>query len=289
MPDEGTEQTPDVTSEQESPIEEQVQPVAEGGAEPVADDEGAVAEPTFDFSTDEGILAAAEQNPTLKGLLERMKKDGENTGRQRYESEMRRRMASDESLAAGARILAERLGVAADDESVQQYVQTFTQPYQAAAHAQTALAWINGAREVLSDEGKQGIDMALSLAGDDPAQLTTIVNQLWAGYGQNAHKSGRDAFEAELRDMKPEDARKNPALLSLYERMREYETAAEERAQRTTAARASRDPGPATSRGRAPTGNRPDEIDEILRTAKPGSSEYAQAYTEKYGFAVPTR
>jgi hypothetical protein len=45
---------------------------------------------TFDLSTDDGIRAAAESNPALKGYFDKLQADAANTARQQRDNELRR-------------------------------------------------------------------------------------------------------------------------------------------------------------------------------------------------------
>jgi hypothetical protein len=99
MPDTATEQSDVAVSEQPEGTGEHLNGVNTSDLNAVAGSNEAVADggSTFDPSlleSDEGILKIAEQYPNLKGLLEKQRKDGENIGRQRLESELRKDMGS---------------------------------------------------------------------------------------------------------------------------------------------------------------------------------------------------
>lgn len=284
MVDEQTEQTPEVSAEQNAPVPEQVEPVAESEVGAVAAEDGAVAErevetPAIDWSRPDEVrrVLEAPEYRGIRDLLEEQRLNSENTAKQRFEADMRRQAASDEVLAQAAQGLARELGVADDDEAVRRYVQSFAQPHSQRAVTETAKAWIDGAKSILSDEGKQGIDMALSLAEDDPEKLVSIVNQLWTGYGQTIAQNT-------LNDVSLESV---PASSRLRKEIDEHvakQVEAELKA-RDTAASAI-DPGPSASTGIAPGTTRDQEIDHILQTAPASSKQYADAYQTKYGFAL---
>lgn len=99
MPDTATEQSGVAVSEQPEGMGEHLDGANTLDLNAVAGSNEAVADggSTFDPSlleSDEGILKIADKYPNLKGLLEKQRKDGENIGRQRLESELRKDMGS---------------------------------------------------------------------------------------------------------------------------------------------------------------------------------------------------
>lgn len=244
-------------AEQPTPtLEQPFGDVAGSGVEDVAAGAGDVAEsPPIDIrsllASDDGIkslLADEQTGKTLKGYLEKEAKDAAFRERQAYEKELRMRASGDEAIAASAKRLALELGADPSDEAVRRYAETFTQPNREAAQVETALAWIDGAKQRLSPDGQAGIDMAVQLADNDPTALNGIVSQLWDGMAQNSAASSLAAYEAGLVDLKPEEVRQNPQLLAAFEKWREYEDSAEAGAQKVASTRI--DPGPSTTTGR---------------------------------------
>lgn len=282
MADEPTEQIPAVETEQVAPDEEQAsEPVAEVEDAPVAEDAGAVAE-SIDWSNPDNIRSLLD-SPEYKGvrdLLEEARLNGENTGKQRTEAELKRQQASDEVLAHAARTLALELGVDAEDEKVRQYVQSFTRPFTERNQIELNRLYIEGAKGGFSPDAQAAIDMAVEQAGDDVTALNSIVSQLW----QYRDQSSRQAAVSDLSlDQVPEGSRLHKEI---QERVAK-EVEAELKARATEANRV--ETGPRTSTGTAVGTTREQDIDNILRTAKPSSPEYQEAYREKYGFAVPVR
>jgi hypothetical protein len=183
MADEATEQIPAVETEQVAPSEEQATaPVAASESAPVATDDGAVAESVvIDWSNPDNIRGVLE-SPEYKGvrdLLEEARLNGENTGKQKTEAELRRQAASDEVLTDAAKRLALELGVEADDERVRQYAQAFTKPFIDRNQIEINKLYIEGAKSSFSPDAQAAIDMAVEQAGDDGEALGSIVTQLW--------------------------------------------------------------------------------------------------------------
>lgn len=255
MPDDiATEQIPDVGSEQVSDDSaEQQNAVADTGVEPVADDGGAVAgsEVQFDLSTDEGILAAAEANPTLKGLLERFKRDGENTGRQRTEAELRRKAASDEQIMRWQQDILRDKGVEISADEARQLL-----PWMDAHWDQARLNHAQGivgvARQFFGVGDDPALEAALAGYGDDPEQWDAVAGRMMATVAEKASKDAIAKHRQELLALSPADLRKDPDMVTLLSRWQEAEDKAEERAARTRANRV--ESSGITSSGTAPGG-----------------------------------
>lgn len=289
MVDEALEQTLAGEAEQSAPEPEQAGTVAELDGSAVADSpDEAVAEsevePSIDFSRPDAIRNLLEK-PEFKGiadLLEEQRLNAENATKQRLEADMRRRMASDEGVQMLAANLARELGVDPSEELVTRAAASIREPLLEESQRSINLTYIHEAKSSFSPDGQAAIDMAVAATGGDVEQLNGIVRQLWDYRANESHDAGRKAFEQELSGMKPEDLRKNSTLLSIFEKWREAEDAAETKAQQREANRI--DPGPATA-GRSPVNTRrQDELDQILQSTPAGSKQYADAYREKWGF-----
>ena len=258
MPDEGMEQTADPTPEQTTDaVTEQTQeavPVTSEGA--AASGEGAAPEPVVQFQSDAELRAFLESDDRGKSYLEKLRADEFNAARQKAEAdlrtELRRQAASDEVLQAAAANLARELGVEPDDDAVRRYAATFAQPLVERNQRELNRLYLDSAKAGFSADAQAAIDMAWEQAGDSAEAQNSIIGQLWNYRDQVSGESARTAFKAELKAMKPEDLRSDPDLVSLFERWREAEQEAEEKAERTRAAREGRNPGPSGARGTAP-------------------------------------
>lgn len=275
MPDDiVTEQTPDVDAEQAiSDSTEQPMAVADAGTEPVAGDAGAVAgsEVQFDLSTDEGILAAAEANPTLKGLLERFKRDGENTGRQRTESELRRKAASDEQIIRYQQDVLRTKGVELSADEAKELL-----PWMDAHWDQARLNHAKGLVGVAKQFFEVGDDPALEAAlagyGDDPEQWDAVAGRMMVTVAEKAAKEAITKHRQDLLALSPADLRKDPDMVALLSKWQEAENKAEERATRTRANRV--ETSGITSSGTAVGGNE--------RYLNMGPAEAARLPDEEY-------
>lgn len=100
LADELEEQSASVTTGAEETAIEAPAGAVEEAVEAVAGDGGAVAaQPvTFDLSTDDGIRAAAEANPTLRGYFQKLQADAANAARQQREAEIRREQGTVERV-----------------------------------------------------------------------------------------------------------------------------------------------------------------------------------------------
>ena len=109
---------PTITEERPTTLLEQALPVAEQGAEGVAEAmASAVAE--FDLSTPEGVKAAAEKFPALKAWREDGYGSGLEAGRRETERKYTRDQASSERVMEVAKDMYERMGVDLDPDSLQ--------------------------------------------------------------------------------------------------------------------------------------------------------------------------
>ena len=183
MADEATEQIPAVETEQVAPSSEQVNtPVAETESAPVAEGDGAVAESVvIDWSNPDNVrgLVDAPEYRAIKMLLDEARLNGENTGKQKTEAELRRQAASDEVLADAAKRLALELGVDASDEGVRRYAESFTKPFIDRNQVEINKLYIDAAKSSFSADAQAAIDMAVEQAGEDGEALASIVTQLW--------------------------------------------------------------------------------------------------------------
>lgn len=192
MPDEQTEQIPEVTTEQSAPLAEQAEPVAEDGDGAVAEDAGAVAEseveapPPIDWSKPENVRGVLD-SPEYKGirdLLEEQRLSGENTARQKLDAEMRQRAVSDEVIADRLKSIALEAGWDADDERLRRAVTAFHEPAVRRSKAELATNLIMSGSGALTDEGRSAIEIAVNMAEGDPDKLMRVFGQLWTGFGQ---------------------------------------------------------------------------------------------------------
>jgi hypothetical protein len=258
-----------------------VQDVAGGDTQDVAE---SPVEPDLAalLASDDGINRVLEDErfKTLRGRLDKEAKDAELRGRQAYEKELRQRQASDEVLAAAARTLALEMGVDAEEEKVKQYATTFTRPFIERNQVELSKVYIEGAKASLSPDAQAAIDLAVGQAGEDVEALNSIVGQLWQYHGQ---ASREDAVSNLSLEQVPEGSK-------LWKDLEAWKTREVETELKAREAEANKvDPGPRASTGSAISTSRTEEIDQTLRTAKPSSVEYQQAYSEKYGFKVPVR
>lgn len=265
MPDDAQEQTPVADPEQGTPaeLEQAAQPVAESGGDPVAEgDAGSVAESeVIDWSRPDTVRGILE-NPSYKGikdLLEEQRLNGENTGRQRYESEMRRQAVSDEAIGFYAKNVAMEMGVDADDERVKRFVQAFKDPITQQSQVSAARGLIESAKGLLSDEGKQGIDLALEAAGDNLETLHSIGAQLWTGFGDRVKN---DTLSTLSLDEVPEGSKLHKEIQSRVEK----ELEAELKARNIVATRI--DPGPRAGSGGGSSPGLTDEQIESMSAAE---------------------
>ncbi len=79
--------------------------------EPPDDTPGSDPPPVDDYSSDEGIMAAAERNPHLAGYLRKQKADGANEGAQAKETELRRASGAPDAVKRFTGQLFEKYGV----------------------------------------------------------------------------------------------------------------------------------------------------------------------------------
>lgn len=241
MPDDiVTEQIPDVSSEQAPDSVEQTNvSVADAATDSVADDAGAVAvgEVQFDLSTDEGILAAAEQNATLKGLLERFKRDGENTGRQRTESELRRKAATDDQIIRYQQEFARSKGVEISTDEAKELL-----PWMDAHWDQARLNHAKGLVGVAKEYFAVGDDPALEAAlagyGDDPEQWDAVAGRMMLTVAEKSAAEAVKKHRQDLLELSPADLRKDPDMVALLSKWQEAEDKAEARATVTRERRA---------------------------------------------------
>lgn len=286
MPDvETLEQTPAVQTEQVAPAAEQEStPVAGGAVEPVAADAGAVAEP-IDWSNPDsvrGVIGSPEYR-AIQMLVEEARLNGENTGVQKRDRQIREVASTDEVIAARLESIALRNGWDSSDEALRQAVAAFHEPANERSARELARLHIEQASRDFSADAKQALQIAMDAAGDDVSALNSVVGQLWTYQGESAKGEGRAAYEAEIAALTPEEARKNATLSSLFEKWREYEDSAEAAAQKVASNRI--DPGPSTTTGRpvtSGTNQRYLEMNADQLAALP-EAEYQQAKKLRLG------
>lgn len=115
MPDEETEQTVDVTTGAEETASEAPAGVVADAVESVAGDVEAVpATPVVDLSSDDGIKAAADAHPTLRGYFEKLQADAANAARQRRDAELRRDQGTSDRATAYHQWVVDQLNNGAD-------------------------------------------------------------------------------------------------------------------------------------------------------------------------------
>lgn len=295
MPDEQTEQLPVAPEQPESGAEQPTEVVADAETQDVAAaaPEDVAERPAPDLrallTSDDGIdqlLSDEELGRVLKGRVEKEAKDAAYRERMALEKAMREQTASTEFIAEEARNLAAIWGVNADDERLARHIMTIDAPRYARAQNELNELYYREAIQSFSEEQQERIQAAWD-AAETVEQKTALVGQVVGFREQSAADRAVIAYKAGLRDAKPEDLRKDPELVSLFERWAEAEDASEASARARTANAA--DPGPSVSRGEPSGTNRDQEIDTILSTRPASSREYQEAFQERYGFAMPVR
>ena len=290
MPDEATEQPSDAVAEQPEPTTEQpsgdvavsdAQDVAATSEEDVAE---APVEPDLAalLASDDGINRVLEDErfKTLRGRLEKEAKDAELRGRQAFEKEMRQKQASDEVLAERLEMVAKVKGWDVEDEDLKQILAASHEPVIQREQRRLNQLYFEQAKSTFNAEAQQAIDMAWAQAGEDVESQNSIIGQLWQFRDQSSRASA-------IADLSFEQVPESSKLRKDIDAHVQQEVEKELKAREDAANRI--ETSPRASTGTAPGASRDQEIDEILRNAKPSTPEYQQAYQEKYGFALPVR
>lgn len=280
MPDEGMEQTTDTSAEQTPEVvAEQTQeaaPVTTDAAAP-AEGEGAAPEPRVSFQSDAELRSFLESDERGKAYLEKLRNDQFNAARQNLEAELRRQAASDEVLASAFRAVSNELGLDADDERVARTVQSFARPFIERNQREINQLYFEQAKAGLPAEAHQTLDLVWQQAEGDVTVQNQIIGQLWNARAETAASSALSGVK--LDDI-PEDHPLQKQIQDRVAKAVEEELAARER----EAGRI--DPGPRAGSGVAVGTSREQEIETILSTRPASSSEYREAFREKYGFEM---
>lgn len=278
MPDEGMEQTTDTSTEQTPEVvAEQTNlaaPVAADTAAPT-EGEGAAPEPRVSFQSDAELRSFLESDERGKAYLEKIRNDQFNAARQNLESELRRQAASDEVLASAFQSVSRELGIDMDDERLTRTVQSFARPFQERNQREINQLYFEQARATFPPEAQTALDLVWQQTDGDVTVQNQIIGQLWNARGETAAAAALST--AKLDDI-PED---HPLQKQIQDRIAqgvEEELRARER-------QANRlETGPRIGSGVAVGTSREQEIETILSTKPASSSEYREAFREKYGF-----
>ena len=196
MPDVAPEQTGVTQLEQAVGDGEQqtaVDPTIEGAVSN-GDVAVAVGESTFNvadlLNSDDGILQVAEKYPNLKGLLEKAKLDGENTGRQRREAELRRDQGSIERAQAYHEWLLTQIREYGDiPPDLAKQTPLMVKANEDYVRAELGKAWVE---TTLGHFGESEAGIIRSLTDSmksDPDSLADLAAKTWDAAANNIRKS----------------------------------------------------------------------------------------------------
>lgn len=199
MPDEAAEQTATVTTGAEPPVVDE----APAGALDITTEtasEGGEAAPepvvTFDLSTDDGIKAAAESNPRLKGYFEKLQADAANTARQRRDAELRREQGTAERAQQYHEWLVSELQKGTDPQELARQT-----PIWVSANEQHALSRVSKA--LLQRAGELGDETARELAESLEGNTEELPRVAQATLDALVKRAKSDAVEAISLDTLP--------------------------------------------------------------------------------------
>ena len=179
MPDESVEQsTAVIPGAEEATVGASVD-APEIVLDPVAGDGGAVpaAPPvSFDLTTDAGIRAAAEANPTLRGYFEKLQADAANAARQRRDSELRREQGTIERANAYHRQVIDALAAGTDPEEIARQTPFFVKANHDFARIELSRNLLDHAQTMLEPGEAAALKaMAEALSPDDADGFTNVA------------------------------------------------------------------------------------------------------------------
>ncbi len=215
MPDEQAEQTAVVTSGAVEPADgASPEDVAVPAGDAVAADDGAVAdEPVeFDLSTDDGIKAAIDAVPNLKGYLEKTKADAANAARQRFESEQLRDRGSNERAQQAVSYIAAQLQAGREPDELAKEVAPWVKAHEAMTRLELLKAML-GQAAANGDETAEQLAESLKGSADE-----------WVPVAQRAVDAAvRRAKEAGIEEGRRNSSEEYAARLEADRKARELE------------------------------------------------------------------
>lgn len=184
---------------------------------------------SFDLSTDEGIRAAADSSPMLKGYLERMKLDGINQGRQSRESELRRDEASNERVEQMTQALFDRYGIEVEPED-QNFFRVITKSNSDFQRVNLSKEYAERAADYfqLSADDRVAFTTHLESINSDPAATQNVASEMM----QAVYKKG---MEDAMNNLTPEILQNNPSVTNWIAQQVQYQNDSEETARRIEA------------------------------------------------------
>ena len=214
---------PDVTAEQETPVAAPVdEAVADATANAVAD---------LDLSTPDGVRAAAKRFKAIQDVLDESRLNGENTGKQRTISEMRREQGTADRAREYHEDLIRRLNAGEDIAELTKQTPLYVKANEDWTRAEIMRGLIAQARTLDEEAVAPLAELADALEGN--AEEIQKVAQ--AALNAVANKSGATArqsiLDAESLDAVPKDSKLYKAIRAEIER----ETETEVNAQKTEA------------------------------------------------------
>ena len=214
---------PDVTAEQEAPVAAPVdEAVADATANAVAD---------LDLSTPDGVRAAAKRFKAIQDVLDESRLNGENTGKQRTISEMRREQGTADRAREYHEDLIRRLNAGEDIAELTKQTPLYVKANEDWTRAEIMRGLIAQARTLDEEAVAPLAELADALEGN--AEEIQKVAQ--AALNAVANKSGATArqsiLDAESLDAVPKDSKLYKAIRAEIER----ETETEVNAQKTEA------------------------------------------------------
>ena len=175
MPDETTDQAVDlIPGAEEAPIEAPAG-VVDAGVEPVAGEAAPVPESpvSFDLTSDDGIKAALEANPTLAGYIQRQAADAANTARQRRDAEIRREQGTVDVARAYTRQIAQRIANGEELEAIEREVPFYVKANHDTTRLDYARALLQHAAE--GDETAKGLLDSLTGDPDEAIRVAQVA------------------------------------------------------------------------------------------------------------------
>lgn len=201
----------------------------------------------FDLSTDEGIRAAADSSPMLKGYLERMKLDGINQGRQSRESELRRDEASNERVEQMTQALFDRYGIEVEPED-QNFFRVITKSNSDFQRVNLSKEYAERAADYfqLSADDRVAFTTHLESINSDPTETQNVASEMMQAV---YNKGKQDA----MNNLTPEILQNNPSVTNWIAQQAQSQNDSEDTARRIEASIRGRVPavptGSASSNG----------------------------------------
>ena len=197
MPDEIQGQMLEVTPGAEEVAVVAPEGVGDTATETVAGDVGAVTTTpvSYDLTSDDGIRAALEANPTLAGYLEMERANAANTARQRRDSEILRERGTMEAAQQHTRWIAEQLENGADPDAIAQQVPFYVKANHDTLQAEFGRAILQQAAEA-GDETVAGL--LGSLTGENPDEVMRVAQAALDASIRRARTEANAATRAEL-------------------------------------------------------------------------------------------